>query len=173
MASLDNDPHWFAARTPNCHELKARDLLDHYGVEHFIPTHRALVVRCDRKKLIEKSYLGNLIFLRATKELACSLVNYNGLQARFIPDRCSGKTMLVVPDKEMDDFRRVFEYSDGENPLTDETFVLGERIQIIAGDLVGVEGIVTEDSEGTFINVSLCGLLNARAKIPAAFAQKI
>lgn len=173
MAIADNEPHWFAARTANCRELKAREILRKYAVEHFIPTQKTLVVRSGRRKMVEKSLIGNLVFFRTTKEKACSLVNYNGLPVHFIPDRCGGNSMLLVPDKQMDDFRRVFEYSLTESGFSPEEFVTGDRVEVILGDLAGVEGVVYEDSEGTYVAVSLSGLLQARAKIPSGCLRKL
>lgn len=173
MTQTDNDLHWFAARTANCRELKAREILRKYDVEHFIPTQKTLAIRGGRKKMIEKSLIGNLVFLRATKDKACALVNYNGLPVHFIPDRCGKSSMLIVPDKQMEDFRRVFEYSllEGEMPM--EIYVSGDKVQVIGGDLTGVEGEVYENSDGTYVIVSLSGLLQARAKVPGAFLRKI
>lgn len=172
MNITDDKPHWFAARTANCRELKARDVLVKYGIEHFIPTEKTIEVRSGRKKLVEKSLTGNLVFFRATKTVATSLVNYNGLQVHFIPDRCGGGSMLVVPDKQMDDFRRVFEYwQDGMLPASE--FVPGDKVEVVAGDLAGVEGEVYENAEGTFVVVTLSGLLRARAKVPANCLRRL
>lgn len=173
MQQPDNEIHWFAARAANCRELKARDILRKYHVEHFIPTQKTLAVRGGRRKMVEKSLIGNLVFMHTTKEEACSLVNYNGLQVHFIPDRCGGNSMLIVPDKQMDDFRRVFEYSLLEgNPLSEE-FVSGDRVQVIDGDLSGVEGEVYESPGGSYVVVTLYGLLQAKARVPAAFLRKL
>lgn len=172
MQQPDNETHWFAARTANCRELKAREILIKYNIEHFIPTRKTLTVRGGRKKMVEKSLVGNLVFLRATKEVACSLVNYNGLPVHFIPDRCGKSSMLVVPDKQMEDFRRVFEYSVPDNDTFQE-FVSGDRVVVVEGDLAGVVGEVFEDSDGTYVVVTLSGLLQARAKVPGAFLDKI
>lgn len=173
MATTDNELHWFAARTANCRELKAREILRKYCVEHFIPTQKTLIVRCGRKKMVEKSLIGNLVFLRATKEKACSLVNYNGLPVHFIPDRCGGSSMLIVPDKQMEDFRRVFEYAVAEGEFPVEEFVTGDKVQVVLGNLTGVEGIVYENADDTYVVVSLSGLLQARAKVPASHLKKI
>ena len=173
MSSVDEAVRWFAARAGNCQEIKAKEQLQKYGIEHFVPTVITLVERRGRKVRTEKSLIGNLVFIRSTKQTACSLVNYRGLPVHFIPDRCGGSSMLTVPDKQMEDFRRVFEYSAAEG--ADPTIVLeaGDKVRIIKGDLKGVEGQVIETEEGACVAVSLYGLLQARARIPVSFLERI
>ena len=104
MAAVKTYPQeacWFAARTRYGQELGIRDRLEKAGVEHFIPTVR---VRKSRGKgLTERPAVTNLVFLRATKAEACALANEKGLPVRYIID-CATRTLLVVPDKQMEDF---------------------------------------------------------------------
>ena len=173
MESGADTPRWFAARAGNCQEIKAKEKLKKFGLEHFVPTAVTLVERRGRKVRVEKSLIGNLVFLRATKEEACALVNYRGLPLHFIPDRCGGNSMLEVPERQMEDFRRVFDYSLAEGSDPTVLFAAGDRVRITKGDLKGVEGQVLETEDGTYVAVSLLGLLQARAKIPTSFLQKL
>ena len=173
MESGVDTPRWFAARAGNCQEIKAKEKLQKFGVEHFVPTIITLVERRGRKVRIEKSLIGNLVFIRATKEDACALVNYRGLPLHFIPDRCGGGSMLEVPDRQMEDFQRVFDIAVEEG--SDPTVILqaGDRVRITKGGLKGVEGRVIETEEGLYVGVSLHGLLQARARIPASYLERI
>lgn len=173
MDFSDKSKHWFAARAGNCQEIKARDLLVRYGVDHFIPTKTLILEKRGRKVKVEKSLTGNLVFLFATRQEACAMVNFHGLPVHFIPDRCGGKSMLTIPPGQMEDFRRVFEYSLSEGP--DPTMILeaGDRVRIIRGELKGVEGNVLTTGEGTLVAVSLTGLLQARAKVPVSYLEMI
>ena len=173
MGSGGETPLWFAARAGNCQEIKAKEKLQRFNVEHFVPTAVTLVERRGRKVRVEKSLIGNLVFIRATKEEACALVNYRGLPLHFIPDRCGGGSMLTVPDKQMEDFKRVFDRSVSEGSDPTLFFSAGDRIRVMKGELKGVEGQVIETEEGLYVAVSLPGLLQARARIPASFLQKI
>lgn len=173
MENGADTPHWFAARAGNCQEIKAKEKLKRFGVEHFVPTVVTLVERRGRKVRVEKSLIGNLVFLRATKDEASALVNYRGLPLHFIPDRCGGSSMLEVPDRQMEDFIRVFDYSLAEGSDPTVVFAAGDRVLITRGDLKGVEGRVLEKEDGTYVAVSLLGLLQARAKIPSSFLRKL
>ena len=123
--------------------------------------------------MVEKPLAGNLVFIRGIKKDICDLINYRGLPVHLIPDRCSNSSALVVPDKQMEDFQRVLEFALADNENPDIILQAGDRVRVIAGDLLGVEGNVIEAEGCTYVSISLCGLLQARARIPAAFLEKI
>ena len=89
--------YWYAARTRYGQELKVRDRLMREGVEHFIPT-----VPTDSPRK-EKVAVSNLVFLKATKAEALELANTGVIPVKYIVD-CATRTLLVVPDKQMEDF---------------------------------------------------------------------
>ena len=62
---------------------------------------------------------------------------------KYIID-CVTRTLLVVPDKQMEDFQRVMDMSLESGGLVDNPLALGDRIRIIKGPLKGVEGNVTD-----------------------------
>lgn len=160
----DGTVHWFAARTRRGQELRIRENLDRFGVSSFVPTVRSLRQRGGRKVKAIVPLVPNMVFLRATKSDACSLANGRGIPIYYIIDRSTSR-MLVVPDKQMDDFIRVV----SEEPETVEIsgFVphRGQKVRISSGRLEGVEGEVLTSDGGTFIIVSVGQLLNARIKV--------
>lgn len=173
MAAVKTYPQeacWFAARTRYGQELGIRDRLEKAGVEHFIPTVR---VRKSRGKgLTERPAVTNLVFLRATKAEACALANEKGLPVRYIID-CATRTLLVVPDKQMEDFRRVLDLSLEEGGLMDQPLSLGDRVKVVKGPLKGVEGRVIEFQGRYYVVVSLLDSLFARARVPKSWLEKI
>ena len=155
--------YWFAARTRYGQELKVRDRLAREGVEHFIPT---LPAEPGRK---EKAAVNNLVFLRTTKQDALELANTGVVKMRYIID-CATRTLLVVPDKQMEDFRRVFELGGAEEtaPLD-----LGDRVRVIRGPLKGVEGRVIRFEGKIYVMVSLLDSLFAKAKVPRNWLERL
>jgi len=83
------------------------------------------------------------------------------------------RTMMVVPQKQMDDFIRVFD-TEGEN-LEDHGIILavGDRVRVCAGPLCGVEGNVIVTGNRTLIAVTLGALAQARAEIAPKYLEKI
>jgi len=78
-----------------------------------------------------------------------------------------------VRDKEMEDFRRVFDLSLEEGGLVDQPLSVGERVRVTRGALKGVEGRVLELQGRTYVVVGLINCLYARARVPRAWLEKI
>ena len=113
-----------------------------------------------------------LVFLRTSKAEALELANGKMVPLRYIVD-CATRTLLVVPDKQMDDFRRVMDLDTVKGGLMDEPLAVGERVRVVKGVLRGVEGRVLELLGRTYVVVSLLDCLYARARVPRAYLEKI
>ena len=173
MAVDDKSVHWHVGRAGNCQAISAKRKLEKWNVEHFVPTLKTMVIRSGRKKLVEKPLAGNLVFVRGTRLEVSNLINYRGLPVHLIPDRCGNTSALVVPDKQMEDFMRVFEFAIADNEDPGIVLKAGDRVRVKTGYLEGVEGEVIEAPGCTYVSVSLFGMLQARAKLPASYLEKI
>jgi len=160
---------WFAARTRCGAELGVRDRLDRLGTEHFLPVEQ--LRRTRSRSTYEHPLIPGLIFLRATKQQACALTNEMSLPVRYLIDPAT-HTLLVVPDKQMDDFRRVLDLSDGEGGHLEQSLALGDYVRVVKGALRGVEGRVLEFHGEIYVVVELLGWY-ARASVPRAWLEKI
>lgn len=153
------EKYWFAARTLHGQELKVRDRLVREGVEYFIPT---VPTRGSRR---EKAAVACLVFLRSTKQDALTLVNERSVRMKYIVD-CATRTLLVVPDKQMDDFRRVMDLSIEGGGLMDQPLALGDRVRVTKGPLKGVEGHILQFQGQYYVVVSLLDSFFAKARVP-------
>ena len=158
--------YWYAARTRYGQELKVRDRLAREGVEYFIPT---VPAKSARK---EKALVNNLVFLKATKQEALDLANNGAVRMKYIID-CVTRTLLVVPDKQMEDFRRVLDLSLEDTSLSPASLALGDRVKVVKGPLKGVEGHVLEFQGRYYVVVSLLDCLFAKAHVPFSWLEKI
>ena len=158
--------YWWAARTRYGQELKVRDRLEARGVEHFIPT----VPSGSPRK--EKAAVSNLVFLRTTKTEALELANTGVIPVKYIVD-CATRTLLVVPDKQMEDFRRVMDLGLTEGGLVDRSLALGDRVRVTKGPLRDVEGHVVEFHGKYFVVVSLLDCLFAKARVPRSWLERM
>ena len=143
-------------------ELKVRDRLAREGVEHFIPT----VPSSGPRK--ERAVVNSLVFVRATKQEALDLANTGAVPVKYIVD-CATRTLLVVPDKQMEDFRRVLDLGLEEGGLMDRPLALGDRVKVVKGPLKGVEGHVAEFKGKYYVVVSLLDSLFARTQVPRSW----
>lgn len=162
---------WFVAKTRYFRqEIRMRDELSRRGVDAFVPTMNVRKTRGSGS--YEKVLAPNIVFVRATKAEACMLVVRDRFPIQFVPD-CATRQMMVVPDKQMDDFRRVFDLSIEEGGLVDKPLKVGEKVRVTKGALKGVEGYVVELLGRTYVVVSLMDCLWARARVPRAWLEKI
>lgn len=166
----DQTPYWFAAHARCGTELGVRDRLSRLGTENFLPTE--LRSRTRGRTKYEKPLIPGMIFVRTTRVHACELANEQGVPVRYLIDPAT-RTLLVVPDKQMEDFRRVLDQSLSEGGLVDAPLELGDRVRVTKGPLRGVEGRVLEFHGRTYVVVELLGSWFARASVPRAWLELI
>ena len=170
MATVgDSGRSWYVARTRHGAELGVRDRLAALGTEHFVPTVRS---RGWRGRTVEKPVVNCLVFLRATQAEALELIHVRGVRADYLFD-CATRRLMIVPDKEMEDFRRVLDLSTDAGGLVDRPLKQGERVRVAKGPLQGVEGRVVIQQGRNYVVVSLLDTLFARASVPRAWIEII
>ena len=136
------------------------------------PNHLANGAMMEKVFLPRLASVNSLVFLRTTKNEACALANERALPVRYMID-CATRSLLVVPDKQMEDFRRVLDFSLEEGGLVEEPLCLGDRVRVIKGVLCGVEGYVVELHGKTYVVVRLLESIFAKARIPRSWLEKI
>ena len=169
MMAVAQPTYWYAARTRFGQELKVRDRLVREGIEHFVPL--APGGRSERTGRKGKPVIPCLVFLRTSKAEALELANGKRVPLRYIVD-CATHTLLVVPDKQMEDFRRVLDLDTAQGGLMDEPLAVGERVRVVQGALRGAEGHVLELLGRTYVVVGLLGCIWAKAQVPRAYLEK-
>lgn len=140
--------HWYVAFCRNGQWAKIGRRLEELNIDCFIPD----VYR-------------TLVFLRTTKPMALTLVNSGAINVRYMIDSAT-RTLMTVPEKQMEDFRRVLDCSPDAECITEIPFSAGGRVRVAKGPLRGVEGEVLEIQDGHYLLVKVCTLLCAKVEIP-------
>lgn len=168
--SSPQQKHWYVGRTRYFRkEIQMRDLLTEMGVENFVPTLKSRRTR--GKGMAEKAAAPNLVFVRTDKVSACALITERHLPMEWMQD-CATHSMLQVPDKQMEDFQRVFSVATlEEGGILTEAFAPGDAVQVTEGPLRGVEGNIVEDAGKIYVVVGLAGSVFARAMVPKAWLK--
>ncbi len=161
---------WFAARTRDKQELAIGKKLQKLEVIYFLPTRREIRQLKDRRKEVEVPVIRNLIFVRATKQRAIDLHNKDGIALFYLTD-LSKRGMLVVPDKQMDDFIQVMNLKPESVSFDGERLMPGDKVRVIKGDLCGVEGEVTTDVNTTYLLIRIHGVLTATVKVAKSYLR--
>lgn len=157
--------HWFPMRVTYHREMKIKALLDEIGVESFLPMHYELVeTKTGGKKRVLLPAVHNLIFVKSTQEF---LTNLKMCHTEFAPMRYIMKRplsndkkseILVVPDRQMDNFMRVASVQDDRVMFLDNNnFInkVGQRVKVIDGFFAGVEGVIKRINKNKRVVVQL------------------
>ncbi len=149
---MDKPKYWYAMSSPYGREKKVIDRMNQEdGVEAFVPMERyeRMVGQKNRvRKITERPVVRNLLFINAAEERMRDLKNnFNTLIQFKVHPTADGKFRpIIVPDKQMEDFMRLYENPDIELQFfkADEIEQLNLRpnakVRIEDGIFEGVEG---------------------------------
>ena len=146
---------WFVARTRNGQWKKISLRLGERGVEYYIP-----------------NTYNTLLFLHTEKQNALSLVNSGEINARFLIDH-NTRTLLEVPQKQMEDFIRILDLSPDAECLTDVPLTKGDRVIVAKGPFRDVEGEIIETDGTLYLVVRVLSLLCAKVRIPRSYVLPV
>lgn len=168
----ENQQFWFAARTRANQELSLRDSLKKVDVSYYLPTHIVTRRISDRIKKVETPVIRNLIFIKTTKNEAFALVKERGLKLYYIKDRETG-SLLVVPDKQMENFMFVMDLSPEAAVRSSEEFAPGDKVRVVKGSLVGLEGELVRIDGKTHVLVRVPQVIAVGVKVSRGWLEKV
>ena len=168
----DNELHWYVANTCR-QEKKIKQRLDSMGIENFIPFQQIARKIHGVDKLIEVPVIPNLVFIHTTFKSCMSLIQEYAFDMRYLRDRetCN---FLIVPDKQMNDFMFLLDFSKEMVEVVNENLKKGDKVRVIKGDFAGIEGELIRVKGHKRVVVRLEGVVSlATAYIPGSFLEKI
>lgn len=168
----ENQEFWFAARTRANQELGLRDSLRKLETTYYLPTHIVTRRISDRVKRVEVPVINNLIFVRTTKQQAFALVKDYALKLHYIKNIETG-SLLVVPDKQMDNFMFLMDLSPESIRQSGDTYAPGDKVRIIKGNLTGVEGEMVRVEGKTHVVLRIPQVLAVSVKVAKSYLEKI
>ena len=168
----DNELHWYVANTCR-QEKKIKQRLDSMGIENFIPFQQIARKIHGVDKLIEVPVIPNLVFIHTTFKSCMSLIQEYAIDMRYLRDRETGN-FLIVPDKQMNDFMFLLDFSKEMVEVVNENLKKGDKVRVIKGDFAGIEGELIRVKGHKRVVVRLEGVVSlATAYIPGSFLEKI
>lgn len=175
---IETQKYWFAARTRDKQEFAIRNSLEKLKTEEnldidcYLPTRSVITQLKYRRKRSEVPVIRNLIFVHATKQMACDVSNIYGVQLFYMKDLFS-HAMLVVPDKQMEDFMFVMDLNPDGVSFDNEPLVIGHKVKVVKGDFCGIEGEVATEANKTYVIIRIKGILSASVKVPKSYLKII
>jgi len=170
---MDKREQWFAAKIKPHTEKKIKNFLSESRVEHFIPFHTVVVEKDGRRRKKEKPVIPGLIFLFGEIDELLKLPSASGFSISFMR-RLDSNAYLVIPDKQMDDFKFVLDLSGNSIPIPNESLRRGAKVRVIKGELTGIEGELVRIKGHKRVVVRLEGLFSlATTYIPKEYLEVI
>lgn len=146
-----NAPGWYAAYVKHQHEKKTADLLRRKGIEVLLPLQKVVHRWKDRKKALSLPLFPNYLFVHTNLEDKWQILNTPGIFF-LVASQCGAST---IPLEEIESIRRLV--ASGQPSQAHPYLASGDRVQICAGPLQGMTGILDrfKNQYRVVINVEL------------------
>jgi transcription antitermination factor NusG len=161
-------PLWYAVRVRSNYERTVSTVLDHKGVEQFLPTYRSRRVWSDRVKTIELPLFPGYVFCRIPLEERNRVITTDGVVG-FVG---AGRQPIPVSEAEIDAIRTIVQ---SQAPAEPWPFLkIGQTVRINRGSLSGIEGILIKVKSSWRLVVSVMLLERSVAvEIDAAYVSPV
>ena len=114
-----------------------------------------------------------MIFIRTDKTTSFSLLNDHLLNIVYLKDR-EERCSLIIPDKQMEDFMFLLDFSTDGIEVLNKDLKRGDRVRVIKGPLLGLEGELVRLKGHKRVVIRLDGVASfATSYIPSSFLVKI
>jgi transcription antitermination factor NusG len=144
------DAAWFAVWTRNQYELKVAELLRRKAVEVFLPCVTVASARRDRRRVLSRPLFPGYLFVHLVpSHEACGQVASTDGVVRLLGEHWDGR--YAIADAQVEAVRRIVASGNGARPVP--WIRVGDRVRIVGGPLVGLEGFVQARRHGraTFV----------------------
>ena len=169
----DKKIHWYVAYTRVNQELLIKKKLDGLGIENFLPLEEQVRDTSLGRKTIRVPLIHGMIFIRTDKMTSFSLLNEYSLNMVYLKD-IEGRGSLVVPDKQMKDFMFLLDFSPEGIEVFNNNLRRGDRVRVVKGPLVGLEGELVRLRGHKRVVIRLEGEASiATSYIPGSFLEKV
>ena len=132
---------WFAVYTKYKREKLVAARFNDLGIEYYLPLQEVTRYYTRKKKVVELPLINCHIFVKITKEDYIKVLQTNDV-LRFVK---VGKNLLAIPQPEIDLLQRILGKGK-EVSVCETSFLLGDRVEVIGGQLTGLKGILIESN---------------------------
>lgn len=169
QTKLPPEPKWHVVYSKARTEKRVEERLRQHGIECYLPLQKTLKQWSDRKKWVWEPLFRSYLFVRIVPTQYMEVVSDPGL-VRFI--FFEGK-LASVSEKQIEHLKRLIA---NEIPLelTSPLLKKGQRVRVVNGPMMGIEGIL-HDFQGTRrILIQIDGIDQALAiMLPSADVEQV
>jgi len=160
---------WYAIYVRSRSEKKTAEQMTEDGYEVYIPLQKTLRQWSDRKKMVETPLISCYLFVHISPSEYYEILNYSNVVAYV----CFKGKAVPIPDGQILAMQRVVDYEQYYE-VANETFVKGDRVEVVAGALKGCEGYyVEEKGKHKFVIVIEAIGYSLNVNIPKSCVKKI
>lgn len=162
---------WYALYVRMHHEKKVAQRFREQGTEVFLPIQTVVRQWSDRKKKVDQVVIPMMIFVRVEEAERIALLQ-DPSAVSYLTLRGTGHP-AVIPDKEMDQFIFMFDYSDSAINFCQDVLTPGCKVRVIKGPLMGLEGELFQHCGKHEVGIRIPQLGYATVEIPVGYLNKI
>lgn len=140
--------YWFVAIVNHNSEKQSSEKLNNLGIENYLPTQTELHVwKNGRKAKVNRIVIPSTIFIYCTEQKRKEIVelpfifhfmtNKAGSTSRF-----GSKPLVTIPDKQIEQLKFMLGQSEASVEISKKPFKSGDKVRVIRGNLMGLEGEV-------------------------------
>ena len=156
--------NWYVGFTRSCQEKKVAVALEALGVEYFLPIQKERRQWSDRIKVVDKMVIPRMIFIHTDHDRRVKLLSeifglrgYMSAKGAWNP--------IVVPDKQLNDFRFMVEHANDDVLFEQNPLRPGDPIEILFGPLAGMRGELIKTEKGNYVAIRLESMGAAMVKV--------
>ena len=132
--------YWIAVLVQmNC-ERKSADKLSKLGISNYVPIQEEIHQWSDRKKKITRVVIPMIVFVHVD-ETEMNLVRDLSFIFKLITYPGQSQP-AIIPDNQISQLRFMVDNSTDEILIKDQTLSVGDKVKVIRGALMGLEGLV-------------------------------
>ncbi len=140
---------WYVAIVNNRSEKVIADKLTKLGIENYVPTQTIFKVwKNGRKAKVERVVISSVVFIHCTEQQRREIVKLPFI-FRFMTNKAGSsspssisKPIAVVSENEINQLKFMLGQSDIPVTITDRVYKVGDKVRVIRGSLIGLEGEV-------------------------------
>lgn len=163
--------YWHAVYTTSRSEKRVKERFEIQGIEHFLPIQTIIRQWKYRKQKVRIPVIAGMIFVKVSRAEQLQVLRTPGV-VTFLRLRGSS-TAAIIPDKQIEDFRFLVEYSDHEIEITNENIEIGDRVIVTGGSLQGLTGELIQRKGEFKVIVRVEAFGCAMVTIPGALVEPV
>lgn len=159
-------PKWYIAIVNNNSEKEVRERLNKLGYDSYVATQRQTKIwKNGRRASVEAVVIRTIVFIHCTEKERRRIVALPYIN-RFMTDRATTaqRVPATVPEREMHILRFILGNSDSPVTIEERPLRKGDRVKVVRGSLMGLEGEIIDTEPSTELVVRLdilgCARLN-------------